>query len=294
MLTHVWPQSRQPTRVVVLGGRGFLAGATVDRLHVAGVSVLALPAANLDLTAEDAADRLAAIIRPDDAVVMFSALTPDKGRDIDTSMRNLAMGRTMCAALARSSCAHVVYISSDAVYPFDLGCVSESTPAVPTDLYGCMHRMRELMVVNTVKDAPVAILRPTQVYGAADSHNSYGPNRFRRQAAASGQIVLGGNGEETRDHILVDDAVSLILRCLTHRSAGLLNLATGRSIAFAELARLVAGHFSRHVEVTFTPRTAPVTHRSFDITACLAAFPDFAFTSLEQGLADTHRKAGTA
>ena len=116
-------------------------------------------------------------------VVFLSALTPDKGRDSGTLMRNLAMCRAVCEATRAVDIAQLVYASSDAVYSFATTLISEATPPVPTDLYGVMHRARELMLASEAK-APVAVLRLTAIYGAGDTHNSYGPNRFMRQATA--------------------------------------------------------------------------------------------------------------
>ena len=65
-----------------------------------------------------------------------------------------------------------------------------------------MHLVREVMLRSALT-APLAILRPTLLYGAADPHNGYGPNRFRRLAAAGQDIVLFGEGEEQRDHVLI-------------------------------------------------------------------------------------------
>jgi UDP-glucose 4-epimerase len=282
MLTHHTPIAAAPARVVVLGAHGFLARALLTALAKLKIPTLALGSAVLDLTAADAADRLAGQLNADDAVVMMSAITPDKGRDAAALMKNLAMGKAVSDALMRRPVAHVVYVSSDAVYSFDRALVNEQSLAAPSDLYGAMHRTRELMMENAVK-GPLAVLRPTMVYGAGDSHNSYGPNRFRRMAAKDAKITLGGNGEETRDHIYIADAAELIIRVLRHRSAGRLNLATGRSVSFRQLAELVAVR-ARAAEIVATARTTPVTHRAFDVTASRKAFPDFVFTPLETGL----------
>ncbi len=287
MLQHHNATPTKPARVVVLGSRGFIGRHLIAHLKDEAISALAVGSDQIDLTGADAGERLAAVLRADDAVVMLNAITPDKGRDIDTMMRNLAMAHAVCVALAKQPVAHMVYVSSDAVYPFTAGLVSENSPAAPIDLYGSMHRTREIMFESTVK-APLAIVRPTLVYGADDSHNSYGPNRFRRQAAKDGKITLGGEGEETRDHIAVQDLVRLIGVIVSHRSAGKLNLATGRSVSFQELARLVAAQFDRPVEIVFTPRGSPVTHRTFDVTACRKAFPTFVFTPLRDGLSAAH------
>ena len=153
-----------------------------------------------------------------------------------------------------------------------------------------MHLAREVLLRSTVR-APFAVLRATLVYGAADSHNSYGPNRFRRMARKDGMITLFGEGEERRDHVLVDDVARLALEVLRRRSEGLLNVATGRSVSFMALARLVAAHFETPVEIRTTPRQTAVTHRHFDVSALRRAFPEFAFTTLEEGLARVHREA---
>jgi len=284
MLTHNLPAPRPPARAVLLGAGGFLGRALARRLAAAGVATLAPVSRELDLAAPGTSDALAAQLREDDSVVFLAALTPDRGRDIATMMRNLEMGRQVALALERRPVAHVIYASSDAVYPFGDAPVDEASLAAPTDLYGAMHRTRELMMMASVK-APLSVLRPTLVYGADDTHNSYGPNRFRRQAAKDGKIVLGGEGEETRDHIYVEDAAALIERCLDRRTSGLANLVSGRSFSFMDVARLVAATFDRPIEIATTKRTGPVTHRRFDARALAAAFPDFGFTTLADGLA---------
>jgi len=288
MLTHYTATPADPARVVVLGARGFVGAALVAALEAAGTPILALGSADLDLTVEGAGTALADRLRPDDAVVFLSALTPDKGRDIGSYMANQRIGAAVAGAVEKVAPAHLVYISSDAVYPMTEGLVSEGSPADCIDLYGVMHRSRELMMAASCR-APLAVLRPTLIYGAADTHNSYGPNRLRRAALKDGRITLFGEGEETRDHIAVDDVVALILQVLRHRSAGLLNLATGRSVSYRALAEKVVALFDTPVEVVGTPRQNPVTHRHFDVTAVRRAFPDFVFTPLDEGLAKAHR-----
>jgi nucleoside-diphosphate-sugar epimerase len=285
MLEHTNPTPRNPGRVVLLGGNGFFGKALAGLLRAAAIETLAPASADLDLCGDQARAGLTGLLRPGDSLVILSALTPDRGRGIPTFMANLRMMENLCAALAQMEPAHVVYFSSDAVYPFGAGLISEASPAAPADLYGAMHRSREFMLAQA--PAPnLCILRPTMVYGSGDTHNSYGPNRFRRQAGREGKIVLGGGGEETRDHLYIGDLAELTFRVLTHRSRGLLNLVTGRSLDFLTVARLVAAQFP--VEVQTTPRTGPVTHRAFDNTALLKAFPGYVFTPLEQGVALAH------
>jgi len=288
VLTHHLAAPADPARVVVLGSRGFIGTALLGSLARAGVNALGVGRAELDLTSEGADERLAALIRDDDAVVVLSALTPDKGRGLDPFLQNILMAATVCRALGRRTPAHVVYVSSDAVYPFTSGLIDETSCAQADDFYGVMHRAREVMVAGSTR-TPVAIMRPTLIYGADDTHNSYGPNRLRRQAYKDRRITVFGEGEETRDHLFVDDLAALLILALRHRSAGLLNLATGQSISYRDLAAKVAACFDDPVEIAGTPRQTLITHRHFDISALHRAFPEFRFTPLETGLERAHR-----
>jgi len=288
MFEHGNAEEAAPARVVLLGGGGFVGRTLAPLLDAAGTPHLSLSSADIDLSADGAGDALADILKPDDAVVMLAALTPDRGRGVDAFMRNVAMTANLARAVEKTAPAHLVYFSSDAVYPLGAGAVTEESCSAADDLYGTMHVAREAMLTAGCP-CPLAVLRPALIYGAADTHNSYGPNRLRRMARDEGRITLFGDGEETRDHILVDDVAALTVRVLTRRCAGILNLATGKSVSFADLARLVADRFDGDIAVEGTPRQNPITHRNFDITALIRAFPDFTFTPLAEGIAKAHR-----
>jgi UDP-glucose 4-epimerase len=285
MLTHQLDTPAAPPRVVLLGARGFIAQRLRRALDEAGVAVAAIGSQQIDLSAPGAAAALAAELRSGDALVFLSALTPDKGKGIETLMANVRMGEAVCAAISRIEPGHLVYISSDAVYRDDAAHVDEETPTDGITLYGSMHALRERMMMSVAGATPLAILRPTLVFGAGDTHNSYGANRFMRAALKDRVIPLFGEGEEQRDHIYVDDLARLIQAVLVHRSSGTLNLVTGQSISFADMARKVAG-LAGGVTLEMKPRAAgPILHRHFDSTALLRAFPDFRFTPRDEALA---------
>ena len=282
--------SNELERVVLIGARGFI-GATLQRqLAAQGVPTLALTSSDVDLVDAGAVALLVTLLKRTDSVVMLAALTPDKGRDIATLMKNLAMMQNVCEAIEKTGCSHFVYFSSDAVYDTAVSYVSEATPTSPQDLYGAMHCTREIMARNLGK-VPLLILRPTLVYGLDDTHNSYGANRFRRAAQKDGRITLFGGGEETRDHIHVDDVAALTIRCLSLHSTGILNVATGTSKSFLDVAGFVATQFTPKIEIATTSRQNPVTHRHYDVTNLIKTFPDFRFVPLEDGVARVHHEA---
>jgi UDP-glucose 4-epimerase len=78
------------------------------------------------------------------------------------------------------------------------------------------------------------------------------------------------------------------VRVLMHRSQGVLNIATGTVHSFRSIAEKVVAIAPNKVKINGRPRQGPMPHngyRPFDPSAAKSAFPDFAFTPLELGLA---------
>jgi nucleoside-diphosphate-sugar epimerase len=286
MLQHHLPAAAAPKRVVILGAGGFIGGEIAKRLQQQSVPVLALGRGAFSLLDADASDKLATALQPDDALVFVSALAPV--RNPAMMVDNIRMAGAVCAAIQKRSIAHLVYISSDAVYADEPRPLNESTPMAPTSLHGVMHLTRELMLEAAAGATPYARLRPTLVYGASDPHNGYGPNRFRRLANRGEPILLFGEGEERRDHVAVTDIAELTARVLSRRSSGALNIATGGVISFREAAELAVRLAKKDVPVQGQPRAGGMPHgghRPFDPAATAAAFPDFRYLPVAEGMA---------
>jgi UDP-glucose 4-epimerase len=294
MLHHLNATASLPERTLVLGAAGFVGGALMRRLAAAKAHAVGLTRKDVDLLAADAADRLAALVRPGDAFVAVAARAPCK--DIGMMVENMVMTKAMVDALARKPVTHVVNISSDAVYADGPVPLTEETPTAPTSMHGAMHLAREIAFATTLK-SPLAILRPSLLYGADDPHNGYGPNRFRRLANDGHDIVLFGEGEERRDHVLIDDVAEVIFRVLRHKSTGTLNIATGEVHTFRDIAERVVAVAPRKVAIKSSPRNGPMPHngyRPFDIAACHAAFPDFTYTRIDAGITAAQRETARA
>jgi UDP-glucose 4-epimerase len=284
MLEHACAQPQKPERVVVIGSGGFVGGAIARRLADDGIAHLPLGRAELDLLAEGAGKKLAGLLRPGDAVVTAAAIAPCKNTAM--LLDNMRIVQTLVQGLSAVPIGHVVNISSDAIYADGPVPLTEETPAAPTSLHGVMHLAREIALRAEVR-APIAMLRPTLIYGAADPHNGYGPNRFRRLAAAGQEIMLFGEGEERRDHVAVGDVAEIALRVLKHRSSGALNIASGEVHSFRDVADMTVAQAGTKAAIKPSPRTGPMPHngyRPFDVAATKVAFPDFAYTPLREGL----------
>jgi nucleoside-diphosphate-sugar epimerase len=285
MIKNLHRSLRKPNRAVVLGAGGFIGGAIARRLRSEGIEIVALGRGSCDLLTADAATRLTEELRPDDVLVFVSAHAPVK--NVAMLMANIRMGEAECAALKDRPVAHVIYISSDAVYKDSAEPISESSCAEPGSLHGAMHLMREVMLKSEFS-GPLTFVRPTLTYGIDDPHNGYGPNRFRRLAAEGKDLVLFGEGEEQRDHIAVADIAELVLGIVLHRSTGVVNAVSGEVVSFRTLAEFIAAQFTPAVTIKGSPRTGPMPHnglRPFAPSAVLTAFPRFTFTPWRKGIA---------
>jgi nucleoside-diphosphate-sugar epimerase len=273
-----------PRRVVIIGANGFVGRAVARRLSAARIPWTGLGRSEIDLQSGDAAERLAARLQPGDAVVAAAARVPCKNSAV--LVDNMVIANVMLHAFARVAVSHVVNVSSDAVYADEWVPLTESSPAAPNTMHGAMHLAREIALRAELK-APLAILRPTSLYGSDDPHNSYGPNQFRRLAVEGKDIVLFGAGEERRDHVFIEDLAELILRILSRRSTGILNVATGEVHSFRAIAEMVIEAAANKVGIRQTARTGRMPHngyRPFDPAACRVAFPDFTYMSLQEGI----------
>jgi nucleoside-diphosphate-sugar epimerase len=273
-------------RIVVLGSRGFLGKALCERFDLERVLFFPVSSVELDLTQADAGEKLSNILQPNDVVVMNSALTPDKGRDVSTLMKNLRMAEAVAIATQKVPISHLVYISSDALYSFRSGLISEETPIEAVDLYALMHLSREkiLSTVCAEKGILFAALRCTAIYGPGDTHNGYGPNRFIRTAQKEKVISLFGEGEETRDHVYIDDVVQAIWGVIERGVSGLLNVASGSSVSFFEVAQAVNDTMGGEIQIKTSERKNEVTYRRFDVSRLAAKLGSWSPISLNTGL----------
>ena len=97
VLTHLNATPKIPERTVVIGAGGFVGGAIVANLEDSEAEVLSVTRREVDLLASGAAEKLKALLRPDDAVVAVAACAPCK--DMTMLIDNMAMVKAMLDAI---------------------------------------------------------------------------------------------------------------------------------------------------------------------------------------------------
>ncbi|HEX4994108.1 MAG TPA: NAD(P)-dependent oxidoreductase, partial [Methylomirabilota bacterium] len=258
--------SAWPARVVLLGASGHIGRALTARLGREGIPVIPHTSKTLDLTRFEALGALDGALGPDTALVFASALTPDRGQTPETFLANVAMAANLAKYLPGHAPGLCVYVSSDAVYGFDVNPVTESTPVSPGGYYALGKYSGERVMEYAARAGgfPLLTLRVTGVYGPGDPHGGYGPNAFARTLARDRGLRIFGQGEEERDHLYVDDVAGILAGLIRARATGLLNVATGESRSFADVVKVIRRLAPYEVTVTSAPRGGAVTHRRFD------------------------------
>ncbi len=290
-------------RVFILGSNGFVGKHLEKSLKSKSFEVVGWSSKDADLSTQGSVEKMQSAILEKDVVVFVSAITPDRGKDTNAFMKNILMAQNVSAAVEGklSAQGHLIYISSDAVYADDLNIIRENTPTDSGQLYGQMHRTRELILAAAVAKSkvPFTCLRLNAIYGVGDTHNGYGPNRFIKLALSKNEIALFGEGEEQRDHIFIDDVIQVIIQAIEKKITGTFNIASGRSVSFMSVARVVQEtlkkDFQKSVQIQKNKRdpNAVILHKNFDNTKLLETFAGLTMTSLENGIHTTLKEITT-
>lgn len=255
-------------RLVILGASGFIGSNIERQARSRGWNTLPLSSSVLDLTHPAAAKQLRRRLRKSDVVVHSSAVAPSKS--VTEVMKNLVITQAVAEALDGSAVSQLIVISSDAVYADLSGVITEHTPAAPDSFHGFMSLGREL-ICETIPDVARTTFRLAPVYGLGDTHDSYGPNRFIRQAVQERKIKLFGAGEAKRDHVSVQDVAAIVVDAAEHQIPGIYNLASGKSESFYSVASAVAEAIPGTAIEIMGNESAP-TFRHFDISNLLKSF----------------------
>lgn len=281
-------------RILILGHTGFIGGhlSAYLKRELPQVEVLGRAPASLDLTQEDQARSLAELFDAETAVIMLAATKRQFGDSLDTYSRNVQMVINLCRLLQERPVARLLYFSSAAVFGEDVHntAISEQTCVCPTSYYGAAKFAAECLLRRSFSGRPhgsLLALRPPLIYGPGDQGETYGPSGFVRAVIRGAKITLWGDGTELREFIFIDDLVRIVGQLVYHDAGGVVNVASGLSHSFRAVLNVAIALAPHRVEVESRPRTKQSVDNVFRNERLVELLPQFAFTSLEQGMRRT-------
>lgn len=247
-------------RVVLLGG-GFISSEFAKLLKRRNKKVLLISRKKIDFLKKNSVNKIDKILKDTDTVFIIAAEAPVK--TVKMFSNNIIILKNILLGIEKKNLHKVIYLSSDAVYNDSMKPLTEKSKTETSNLHGMMHISREKILNNYYNDK-LLIFRSTLVYGVNDPHNGYGPNQFIRSAKKNNLIKLFGKGEEKRDHIWVNDLTEMMYKIIFNKKniLGIFNLACGKLISFAEIAKLIKKNISK-VNLRNLERKIPPPHNGY-------------------------------
>lgn len=279
-------------RLVVLGGTGFIGRAVVAEGRRTGFEVVALRSADIDPHVSSVRLAIADLLTAG-TILLFAARVRRRDDARLARDEDIALVKTISQLVAAGRLRKCVYLSSLAVYGDSQTnlSITEETPASPTSPYGDGKLVGEQLLTDaaTSRGTPSLILRPCMVYGPGDRASAYGPSALTRSVVRTGRVSVFGDGADRRPYLFIDDAASVVLRLAVEDHVGTFNVASDESHSFEQILDRLRHSTDRRFEVVREPRMRPKTDLVVSPRKLQRALGDLTFTTLDEGLAATHR-----
>jgi UDP-glucose 4-epimerase len=303
--------------VMVTGGAGFIGSHLTDRL-IAEEPANLVVVDNLFLGKEEnlasARERFPALTVYRQDVYAMREIVTSEAVDVvfdlaviplPTSLErprwtvdvNLAMTSTMCELLREGLYTTLIHYSSSEVYgtaryePMD-----EAHPLLPLTPYAASKAGGDHIVASyrATFGVDVATVRPFNTFGPRQNEQAYAgiiPTVIRR-ALAGEEVLVHGDGEQTRDFNYAADVAEFTMRVYeTPATRGrVLNMASGREVSVNELVARLLSELDvdvpvRHVE----PRLGDVRRHQGSVALARELTGFRPSWTLDDGLAETVR-----
>lgn len=237
--------STSASRVVVVGGAGFIGRAVCAELLARGVAVVVVDRVRgsgvraIDITAGGAEDELARVIEGSDAVIHLAArVDPATPRERESARRlHIDGARAVVRAAARAGGVKLVLASSATVYgawPENPVPLEESAPIRPNPrfAYAVDKAAQESIVMEEARALRVAIARPAIVYGP-------GARSYLTEIIRRAPVLPALDGQRPPlQFVHVDDVARALVHLALGPGEGAFNVASADWLAFDEVGRL--------------------------------------------------------
>ncbi|MET3850759.1 NAD-dependent epimerase/dehydratase family protein [Paenibacillus sp. OAE614] len=297
--------------VVVTGGAGFIGSHLGRRLASLGSQVHVIdnlstgraekvpPGAvlhTLDIRSSDAYKTIVSI-QPD-AVVHLAAQA-----DVQQSIRDpfldmdINIGGTLniLNACREAKVRKVIFASTSGVYGnLQKGIMTENDPTLPISFYGLSKLAGEqyIRLYTSLFGLSHAILRFANVYGPGQTAKGEGGvvAIFMDRIHHDRQLVVNGDGNQTRDFIYVKDVVEALIAASSHPEDLTLHVSTGKAATVNDLVSFLRKFHSREIHVQHGPdKSGDIRHSCLSNQAIQRKLLWKPIYSLEQGLQETYR-----
>jgi len=293
-------------RILVTGGTGFIGSAIVRKLvkdkhevivvgstceqPIAGVErilYMGLEGVNWDA------------IRNIDVLFHQGANNDTLFSDKDEMFRaNVFSPMKLFYHLLNHKCRKFIYASSTAVYGAAKPPYDDKTEVNPLNIYGESKAKFDQFALTFQEENPqihVIGLRYCNVYGPGEAHKGSRMSmvgQIIRQLKSKGRVKLFNYGEQRRDWLYIDDAVSANMGALYNDKKGIYNVGYGMSYSFNNIVEIACEHLvlsDWKDRIEYVPCPFPDKYQFHTVCNIEKVSRDFKFTphfSLDSGIED--------
>jgi len=290
--------------IVVTGGAGFIGQHIAEKLAAEGNNVIVIDKRknkwsflhkNINLVQEDIRNynKINAYFKDVDYVFHLAALisVPESIKKPNITIDNNVKGTVnILRASQENNIKKVIFSSSCAAYGSNTKIpINENDETLPLSPYAISKLSAEyfLKMYNNETDVKTTSLRYFNVYGPRQDHLSQYSAvipLFVNKALKNKDIIIYGDGEQTRDFIYVEDVVRANKLVMNKGDGEIFNVGRGEKISINDLAcKIIELTDSDSKIIHKEGRDGEIKHSLADISKIskIGFKPDF---SLEEGL----------
>jgi len=181
----------------------------------------------------------------------------------------------------------VIFPSSSSVYGNTPLPQSETTPTMPTNLYGIAKLACENIAKLYSDTVPSVGLRIFAGYGPGETHKREIASvitLFMESISANSRPIIFGDGTQSRDFVYIDNIVEAVLKAIENSFTGIINIGSGESHTFNEIVDFINYLLGKNVRPQYVEKPNQYfEHTLADITKMKNVLA-FSPISLEDGL----------
>ena len=300
-------------KILVTGGAGFIGSHLVDNLIARGFEVIVLDNllrgsklnenSNLKIYNKDITDlkEVENLTKNCDMIFHLAAFlgVDEVAKNPILTMETEAIGTfNIVNSAIKNNVKTIVYASTSGVYgKTDMEhAVNENFNVSPSSSYAIAKRYNEIYLksVHAKHNINTFSLRYFNIYGPRQDTRMVIP-RFFKQAISNEDILVYGNGKQTRDFTYIDDTIDSTINIpLQCKGSEIINITKGEDITILELAKKIKNitNFKNKIQLIDNPsfrKDYEVEKRFGSSEKLLKLINKKPETNLDKGLELTYR-----
>lgn len=243
-------------KVAVTGSSGFIGKHLVDKLRQEGIEIKSFSRGKHSLFEKNSLLRL---VEGCDTVFHLAAENNPSSPDV-FKVNVLGTANLLAAiSLLKREC-NLIFPSSFAVYriPKKGQVISENFELAPRNEYGLSKLLCEEIITHYPGNKFIStILRVSNVYGPGDGVGRSVISNFFNQINHNGNLIINGDGNQTRDFIYVDDVVNAMILAASRsgkEKVRIINVCSGSGTSLNELVSLLGKMTEKNFSVIYNKK----------------------------------------